>query len=387
MKEVVIVDGIRTPTGRAHAEKGWLRTVTPDVLLGTLFKAIFERNKAVKPEDIEAVYIGCANQSGPQNSIARMAWLAHGFPESVPHNNIEMQCASAMAAIQHCAHAIMAEEGDIYLAGGIEDMLRVGMGANMEFPPKLTDRYNPFDLPMGPTAEKVAEVYNVNREDQEKWALASHQKAGAARDAGKFKNEIIPIEVTYEDGSKKVIDSDQNIRPDTTLELMASMAPAFKPDGIVTAATSSPLNQGASLVLLMSRDKADELGMSYTLRYKAGAQVGVDPTMMGIGPIDSTRKALKRAGLSADDMDVVEVNEAFASQSLACMRELKIPLEKVNLWGGAMALGHPLGSSGCRITVTLNNIMKTDKADAKYGLATLCCGFGQGNATIWERVK
>lgn len=386
MKEAVIVDGIRTPTGRAHAEKGWLRTVAPDELLGSLYKAIFERNQAVKPEDIEAVYIGCANLSGPQNSIARMAWLAHGFPESVPHNNIEMQCASAMAAIQHCVRAIMVGEGDIYLAGGVEDMLRVGMGAGMEFPPKLAERYNPLDLPMGPTAEKVAAKYNISREDQEKWALASHQKAGAARDAGKFKDEIIPIEVTYEDGSKKVIDSDQNIRPDTTLELMAAMAPAFKPDGVVTAATSSPLNQGASIMLLMSRDKADELGMSYTLKYKAGAQVGVDPTMMGIGPIDASRKVLKRAGLTADDMDVVEINEAFASQSLASLKELKIPLEKANLWGGAMALGHALGSSGCRITVTLNNIMKTDKTDAKYGLATLCVGFGQGNASIWERV-
>ncbi len=386
VKEAVIVDGIRTPTGRAHAEKGWLRTVAPDELLGTLYKAIFERNQAVKPEDIEAVYIGCANLSGPQNSIARMSWLAYGFPESVPQNNIEMQCASAMAAIQHCVRAIMADEGDIYIAGGVEDMLRVGMAANMEFPPKLGERYNPLDLPMGPTAEKVAAAYNISREEQEKWALASHQKAATARDAGKFKNEIIPLEVTYEDGSKKVIDSDQNIRPDTTLELMATMAPAFKPDGVVTAATSSPLNQGASLMLLMSRDKADELGMSYTLRYKAGAQVGVDPTMMGIGPIDASRKALNRAGLTVDDIDVVEVNEAFASQSLACMKELKIPLEKVNLWGGALALGHPLGSSGCRITVTLNNIMKTDKTDAKYGLATLCVGFGQGNASIWERV-
>ncbi|UCD86108.1 MAG: thiolase family protein, partial [Deltaproteobacteria bacterium] len=364
MKEAVIVDGIRTPTGRAHAEKGWLRTVPPDELLGTLYKAIFDRNKAVKPEDIEGVFIGCANLTGPQNSIARLSWLAHGFPECVPQNNIEMQCASAMAAIQHCARAIIANEGDIYIAGGVEDMMRVGMGAGMEFPAKLGERYNPMELPMGPTAEKVAEKYNISREDQEKWALASHQKAGAARDAGKFKNEIVPIEVTYEDGSKKVIDSDQNIRPDTSLEKMATMAPAFKPDGVVTAATSSPLNQGASLLLLMSRDKADKLGVSYTLRYKAGAQVGVDPTMMGIGPIDATNKALKRAGLTVDDIDVVEINEAFASQSLASLRELNIPLEKANLWGGAMALGHPLGSSGCRITVTLNSIMKTDKTDA-----------------------
>ncbi len=385
MKECVLVDGVRTPIGRAHAEKGSLRTLRPEDLLGALYKALFERNSAVKPEDVDVVMVGCANQSGAQNVVSRLSWLANGYPDTVPCNGVEMQCASAMAAIENCARGIKTGEIDIAIAGGVEMMQRVPMGANMEFPPRLLERYNAADLPMGPTAEKVAALCKVERKEMEEFALASHQKAAKAHADGSFKNEIVPIEVTYEDGSKKVIDADQCVRGDTTLEKMATMMPAFKPDGVVTAATSSPLNDGAAAALLMSREKADALGMSYTLEYVGGAMAGLDPTIMGMGPVAAVKKVMKLTGMSVDQMDVVEINEAFASQSIACLRELGIPKEKANVWGGALALGHPLGISGCRIVVTLNSIMKANPS-YRYGLATLCVGFGQGNATIWGRV-
>ena len=385
MKECVLVDGVRTPIGRAHAEKGAFRTLRPEDLLGALYKALFERNQKVKPEDVDVLMVGCANQTGAQNIVSRLSWLANGYPETVACNGVEMQCASAMAAIEDCARGIMTGEIDIAIAGGIEMMQRIPMGAGMEFPPRLGQRYNLAELPMGPTAEKVAEVYKVNRKDQEEFALASHQKAAKAQAEGWFKNEMIPLEATYEDGSKQVVDSDQCVRGDTTLDKMATMAPAFKPDGVVTAATSSPLNDGAAAVLLMSRERADALKLPYTLKYVAGAMAGIDPTIMGVGPVPAVRKVLKLTGLTIDQIDVVEINEAFASQSLACLRELGIPKEKANLWGGALALGHPLGSSGCRMIVTLNSIMKANPK-FKHGLATLCVGFGQGNATIWQRV-
>jgi len=385
MKECVLVDGVRTAIGRAHAEKGALRTQRPEDLLGTVYKALFKRNPAVKPEDVDVVMVGCANQSGAQNVVSRMSWLANGFPESVACNGVEMQCASAMAAIEDCARGIMTGEIDIAIASGVEMMQRVAMGANMEFPPRLVERYNPNDLPMGPTAEKVAQLYKIQRKEMEEFALASHQKAAKAHAEGCFKNEIIPMEVTYEDGSKAVVDTDQCVRGDTTLEKMTTMAPAFKPDGVVTAATSSPLNDGATAALFMSSEKARQLGLSYTLKYVGGAMAGVDPTIMGIGPVPAVKKVLKLTGMTIDQMDVVEINEAFASQSIACLRDLGIPMGKVNKWGGALALGHPLGTSGLRMVVTLNSIMKANPS-YKYGLATLCVGFGQGNATIWQRV-
>jgi len=386
MKECVLVDGVRTPIGRAHAEKGWLRTTRPEDLLGAVYGALFERNSAVKPEDIDVLMIGCANQSGAQNVVGRLSWLANGYPESVACNGVEMQCASAMAAIENCARAIMTGEVEVAIAGGVEMMQRVAMGSNMEFPPSLMKRYNPAELPMGPTAEKVAAMYKVERKEMEEFALASHQKAAKAHEDGCFKDEIVPVEVTYEDGSTQTIILDQCVRGDTTLEKMATMQPAFKPDGgVVTAATSSPLNDGAAGVLLMSREKADALGLSYTLRYVAGAMAGIDPTIMGMGPVPAVQKVMKISGMDIGQMDVVEINEAFASQSIACLRELDIPLEKANVWGGALALGHPLGISGCRMVVTLNSIMKANPS-YKNGLATMCVGFGQGNATIWGRV-
>ncbi|MBN2569522.1 MAG: thiolase family protein [Deltaproteobacteria bacterium] len=390
MKECVIIDGVRTANARAHAEKGWFRNVRPDEMLIKVYEALFERNAQIKPEDVEAVFCGSANQSGMQNDIARMAWLAGGFPESVATNGIGQQCPSGMSAVEHAARAIMCEEGDVYIASGVEDMQKVPMMFSMDFSPRLFQRYNMADIPMGATAEKVAREYNVNRKDQENIAFWSHKKAHEATESGKFKKEIVPIEGEKEDGTKFVVDRDQWIRPNISMEQMAAMKPAYREDGVVTAATSSPLTAGACALLLMSRAKADELGLEYHLKYAGGAMAGCDPTVMGIGPIYAARKLLGRANLTVKDIDVWELNEAFGSQSLAVLRELGIaenaPFDNVNVWGGAMALGHPLGESGARIIVTLNNIMKNDYKKAKYGVAMLCGGIGNANATLWQNV-
>lgn len=392
MKEAVIVDGVRTPNGRAHKDKGWFRDLRPDELLTVVWKKLFERNPKVKPEDIEAVYIGCANQTDSTNDIARMAWLASGYPDSVATNDVNQQCPSGMSATEHACRAIMCGEGDIYIAGGCEDMFRIPMAHHFDFPPRIAQYYNPADLPMGATAEKVGEQYKIKREDTEVMAYWSHMRAKEARDSGKFKEEIAPVMGKNDDGAEFLVEHDQWIRDNPNLEQMAGMKLAFRPpgQGIVTAATSSPLTTGACSLLLMNREKADELGLKYHLKYKAGAMAGCDPTVMGIGPLYAARKVLDRAGLKIDDIDVIELNEAFGSQALAVLRELgaeeNAPFKKTNLWGGALALGHPLGESGARIIITLNNIMKTDKKDAKYGLAMLCGGFGNANASIWERV-
>ncbi len=390
MKECVVVDGVRSANVRAHKDKGWFRHVRPDQVLIEVYKALFKRNPKVKPEEVEAVFCGSANQAGMQNDIARIAWLAGGFPECVASNGINQQCPSGMSATEHAARAIMCGEGDIYIASGVEDMEKVPMMFAMDITPKLLDRYNMMDLPMGNTAEKVAELWKVSRRDAEVMAYWSNKKAAAARDAGKFDNEIVPIEGEQEDGTKFMVKTDQWIRDNVSLEEMATMKTPFKEGGVVSAAVSSPLTAGAAALLLMSRDKADELGLSYHIKYAGGAMAGCDPTVMGVGPIYAAQKLLKRTGLTVKDIGVCELNEAFGSQALACLRELGIaqnaPFDNVNVWGGALALGHPLGESGCRILVTLNNIMKTDFKDAKYGVAMLCGGFGNGNASLWQRV-
>jgi acetyl-CoA acetyltransferase family protein len=390
MRECVIIDGVRSANSRAHNEKGWFRALRPDEVLTKVYDGLFARNPKIKPEDIESVFVGCANITGMQNDIGRLAWLAGGFPESVPTNTLTMQCPSGMAAVQHAARAIMCGEGDIYIAAGVEDMQKVFMAMHMDFPPRLANRYNILDLPMGATAEKVAELYKISRIDMETMAYWSHKKAYEATQAGKFKNEIIPIEGLKEDGTPFMVDTDQWIRGDISMEQMATMKPAFKPDGVVTAATSSPLTIGAAAMLLMERSKADKLGLSYSIKYEAGALGGCDPTIMGMGPVPAVKRLLARTGKKVSDIGVWELNEAFASQSLACLRELGIaqnaPFDNVNVWGGALALGHPLGESGCRILVTLHNIMKTDFKNAKYGVASLCGAFGNAGATMLSRV-
>ncbi len=391
MKECVIIDGVRTANVRAHAEKGWLRNVRPDDLLGIVYQEIFKKNPKVNPEEVEAVFCGCANITHMQNDIGRLAWLAAGMPESVPSNTITQQCPSGMAAVEHAARAIMCGEGDLYIASGGEDMDKVPMAMHMDFSPKLGERYDLMTIPMGMTAEKVAKEWKISRVDQENMAFHSHQKADAATKAGKFKNEIVPIEGLDENGEKIIVDKDQWIRGSVSMEKMASMKPSFSEDGFVTAATSSPLSAGACALILMSRDKADELGLDYTLKYVGGVMAGCDPTVMGIGPVPAVNKLLDRHNLTIKDIGVWELNEAFASQSLAVLRDLGIaenaPFDNVNIWGGALALGHPLGESGARLIVTLNNIMKTDCKDAKYGVATLCGGIGNANASLWQNVN
>ena len=391
MKECVVIDGVRSANVRAHKDKGWFRNVRPDEVLIKVYQALFERNPKVNPEEVEAVFCGSANQAGMQNDIARIAWLAGGFPEVVASNGVNQQCPSGMAATEHAARAIMCGEGDIYIASGVEDMQKVPMMYAMDIAPSLLNRYRMEDLPMGATAEKVAELWKVDRKDTEVMAYWSNKKAAAARDNGKFAREIVPIEGEKEDGTKFMVTTDQWIRDDVSLEQMATMKSPFKENGVVTAAVSSPLTAGAAALLLMSREKADQLGLDYHIKYAGGAMVGCDPTVMGVGPIYAAQRLLKRAGLTAKEIGVWELNEAFGSQALACLRELGIaqnaPFDNVNVWGGALALGHPLGESGCRLVVTLNNIMKTDFKDAKYGVAMLCGGFGNGNASLWQKVS
>ncbi|MBN1365295.1 MAG: thiolase family protein [Syntrophaceae bacterium] len=389
MRECVIIDGARSANSRAHNEKGWFRIARPDEILTKVYDGLFARNPKIKPEDIEAVFVGCANITAMQNDIGRLAWLAGGFPESVATNTITQQCPSGMSAIEHAARAIMCGEGDTYLAAGVEDMQKVFMAMHMDFAPRLMQRYNIAEIPMGNTAEKVAEQWKVARVDMENMAFWSHKKADEATKAGKFKKEIIPMEGLKDDGTPFVVDTDQWIRGDISMEQMATMKPAFKPDGVVTAATSSPLTIGAAAVILMERSKADKLGLSYHLKYEGGAMAGCDPTVMGIGPVFAVKKLLARKGMKVSDIDIWELNEAFGSQSLACLRELGIaenaPFKNVNVWGGALALGHPLGESGCRIVVTINNIMKTDYPNAKYCVAALCGGFGNANAIMFSK--
>lgn len=392
LKEAVFIDGIRTPNARAHEEKGWLREKRPDDLLAVLYRAIFKRNPKVKPTDIECLFIGTANPSGMQNDIGRLAWIAEGLPVEVPSQTIQNQCPSGMSATMDACRAIMTGEHDIVLAGGVEDMNKVPMAANMDFPPNMMKLWNFQDIPMGNTAEKVAELYKVSKEDQADFAIYSNAQAAKARNEGKFKNEIIPVPGKQEDGTEFLMEHDQWIRDKTNREQMLTMKTPFKEGGSVTAATSSPLTAGAALLLIMSRQKADELGLSYSYKYACGAQAGCDPTVMGIGPVDAAKRLFKKTGLGPKDIGAYELNEAFASQALACIRELKIdndkpPYTKVNTWGGAMALGHPLGESGARIIVTLINRMKTDYPNEKYGMAFLCGGFGNANAVLIEKVK
>ncbi len=391
LQECVFIDGVRTPNGRAHAEKGWFKDIRPDELLSAVYKAIFERNPKIKPEDVEGTFIGTANPSGMQNDLGRLSWIASGLPLSVPTQTVTNQCPSGMSAIMNAARSIISGENDIMLAGGAEDMEKVGMGANMDFPPRLWEHLNPAEIPMGNTAEKVAEMYNISKEDMVKFAANSNRLAAKARDAGKFKNEIIPVMGKLEDGTEFLVENDQWIRDNPDEEKMMLMESPFKEGGVVSAATSSPLTAGAAVVLMMSRKKADELGLAYSYKYSFGTQAGNDPSIMGVGPINAVEQLFKKTGLGASDIGVVELNEAFASQSLAVIRELKLdnhnaPFDKVNTWGGAMALGHPLGESGARIIVTLLNRMKTDYPNEKYGLATLCGGFGNANAVLIEKV-
>ncbi|MET3729727.1 3-oxo-5,6-didehydrosuberyl-CoA/3-oxoadipyl-CoA thiolase [Fictibacillus halophilus] len=400
MREVVIVDAVRTPIGRY---KGGLKTVRPDDLGAVAIKALVERNPELPVNEIEEVIFGNANGAGEDNrNVARMSALLAGLPVEVGGTTINRLCGSGMDAVIYGARAILAGEGDIFIAGGTESMTRAPlvMGKpEVDYPrgdmkmfdttigwrfinPLLHEKFGTDSMPE--TAENVAKKYGITREEQDQFAYDSQQKAKEAIGQNRFKEEIVPVRVVDRKGNETWVTEDEHPRPETSLEKLGTLKPLFK-DGSVTAGNASGVNDGASALLLMSREKADQLGLKPLARYVSSGVAGLEPAIMGVGPIEASKKALKRAGLSIADLDLVELNEAFASQSLACMRELGLDPEKVNVNGGAIAFGHPLGASGARILTTLIHEMK--KQGSHYGLATMCIGVGQGIASIVEAIN
>lgn len=403
MPEAVILDAIRTPIG---ALGGKLAAVRPDDLAAIVLQTLIERN-SIDPMMVEEIYLGCANQAGEDNrNVARMASLLAGFPVEVPAVTFNRLCASGLNAINQAARAIRCGEGDLYIAGGVESMSRAPysvpkaengypFGNLTAWDTTLGWRYpNPrmqalFGTEaMGETAENIAEQFpQINREMQDAYALTSHQRAIAAIDQGKFAEEIVPVSIPQRKGDPILVDMDERPRRDTNLESLARLKPAFRKNGSVTAGNSSGLNDGAAAVLIASEERASQLGIKPLARILASAAAGTSPRTMGLGPVPATQKALKRAGLSIDDIGLIELNEAFAIQSLAVIHELGLDQEITNVNGGAIALGHPLGCSGARIFTTLIHEMRRRAPQASrpfYGLATLCVGVGQGESTIIE---
>jgi 3-oxoadipyl-CoA thiolase len=397
MRTVFIIDAVRTPVGRYG---GALKDVRVDDLAATCLDALVRRNH-LDPSSVEDVILGCANQAAEDNrNFARMALLLAGFPVEVAGQTVNRLCASGLTAIASAAHAIAVGDGDVMVAGGAESMTRapfVMAKASAAFSrevtvhdttigwrftnPRLAALYPP--LGMGETAELVAERYGVSRQDQDAFALASQQKWEQAHAAGRFADELVPVPVTLRSGERVLVDRDEHPRPDTTLEQLGRLKPAFKKDGTVTAGNSSGINDGAAALLLMDDETARARGLAPLARVVASAVAGFDPSYMGIGPVPATRKALERAGLRADQIDLVELNEAFAAQALPCIRELGLDPARVNVNGGSIAIGHPLGSTGARLMVTLVHEMR--RRQARYGLVTMCVGVGQGMAVLVER--
>jgi 3-oxoadipyl-CoA thiolase len=393
------VEAVRTPIGRYG---GALASIRPDDLAAAALRAVVERS-GIDPAAVEDVILGCANQAGEDNrNVARMALLLAGLPIEVAGQTVNRLCGSGLQAINSAAHAIGAGDGDVFIAGGVESMTRAPyVMAKPEAPyergprelqdttlgwrfvnPRLAERHYPYS--MGETGENVAERWGVSRERQDAFALESHRRAVAAIEQGRFDGQIVPIEVPQRKGVPIVVARDEHPRPDTSLEALARLPPAFRDGGSVTAGTSSGINDGASAVLVVEAGRARELGLRPMARVIATAVAGVDPAVMGVGPVPATRKALARSGLTVDDLDLVELNEAFASQSLACIDELGLDEAKVNVNGGAIALGHPLGMSGGRLMTMLVHELR--RTGGRYGLATMCIGVGQGIATIVERI-
>ena len=385
MRSAVIIDAVRTPIGRAHPEKGIFRDVRADDLSADLMKALVER-VGIPASEIEDVQWGCVKQQGEQgDDIARNAALIAGLPIEVGGVTVNRNCGSSLQAINQAAQSIAAQAEDIQIAGGVEHMHHIPMESDFNPSPRLFYRHSPATMVMGLTAENLAIRYKLSRKQQDEFALRSHVRAGEATDSGAFSREIIPTWGRDEEGRRKVIHQDQGIRRDTSLESLAALKPVFMPQGgTVTAGNSSQISVGAAAVLVMSEDKAKDLGLKPKVRIRSMAVVGVDPSVMGIGPVPATLKALKRAGLKLEEIDLIEINEAFAAQTLAVIKHLKADPEKVNVHGGAIALGHPLGASGARITTTLIHAMEAKKA--RFGLATMCIGAGQGIATIFEAI-
>jgi len=397
MPGAVILDALRTPIGRYG---GVLAPVRPDDLAARVLAAAAERNH-LDPSTVDEVYMGCTNQAGEDSrNVARMASLIAGLPQEVPGVTVNRLCASGLEAVIQAARQIRLGEAELVLAGGVESMSRaplVMLKPERGFPrgnaelvdttigwrfvnPSLAERYSTES--MGETAENVAERYGVSREDQDAYALESHRRASAAAEAGRFDAEIVTVDVPQPKGDPVAIHSDEGPRPDTTLERLAALRPIFRDGGTVTAGNASQINDGGACVVIASEERARELGRAPLARIVSSASAGVDPAVMGIGPVPSTRKALERAGVEPRDVDVVELNEAFASQVLASMRELGFDHDRLNVNGGAIALGHPLGCSGTRLIGTLAHELR--RRGARYGVATMCIGVGQGLAAVIE---
>src|SRR5438445_10259168 len=385
MRQAVIIDAIRTPIGRAHAEKGIYRDVRADDLSADLMKALIERT-GVPASEIEDIQWGCVKQSGEQGyDVARLAALIAGLPVEVGGVTVNRNCGSSLQAINQAAQSIAAQCEDVQIAGGVEHMHHLPMESGFDPSPRYHFRHSPATLNMGVTAENLALKYKISRKQQDEFALRSHQRAAQATDSGAFAKEVIPTWGRDEEGRRKLLTEDQCIRRDTSLEALGALKPVFMPEGgTVTAGNSSPLNVGAAAVLVMSEERARELGLKPRVRIRAMAVAGVDPSVMGIGPVPATHKALERAGLKLENIDLIEINEAFAAQTLAVIKLLKADPEKINVRGGAIAIGHPLGASGARIATTLIHAMAARQA--RLGLATMCIGAGQGIATIFEAI-
>jgi 3-oxoadipyl-CoA thiolase len=399
LREVWIVQAVRTPIGRYG---GALSSVRPDDLAAAVVRAVVDRS-GIDPSLVEDVILGCANQAGEDNrNVARMALLLAGLPVEVAGQTVNRLCGSGLQAINTAAHAIAAGDGDVFIGGGVESMTRApyvmakpeaafDRGNREAFDTtlgwrfvntKLAEKHYPYS--MGETAENVAERWEVGRDLQDAFALRSHQRAVAAIEEGRFADQIVPITVPQKKGQPIVVSRDEHPRADSSVEALAKLRPAFREGGTVTAGNSSGINDGASAVLLVEAGRARELGLRPMARIVSTAVAGVDPAVMGVGPVPATRKALDRAGLTVADLDLVELNEAFASQSIVCINELGLDPDKVNVDGGAIALGHPLGSSGGRLVTMLVHQLR--RTGGRYGLATMCIGVGQGIATVVERI-
>ncbi|HEX4436673.1 MAG TPA: thiolase family protein [Solirubrobacteraceae bacterium] len=383
-REVVIVEAARTPIGRGHSAKGIYRDVHPNELLGAAYRAVIER-AGIEPGLVEDVVAGCVSQVGEQsNNIARNAWLQAGLGVETPATTVDRQCGSGQQAVSFAAGLIAAGVHDVMIGAGVEHMGRVPMGSNVSderlgtpFPKELMERYEL--IPQGLSAELIAKQWEIPRSEQDELGLRSHQLAARAAEEGRFDREMIPMEIDGE-----TIAADQGIRRDTSLEALAALKPAFKEDGTVTAGNSSQLSDGAAAVLLMAREKADELGLAPRARIFDATTVGVNPVIMLTGPIPATRKLLERNGMTISDLDLIEINEAFASVVCAWRRELQPDMDRVNVNGGALALGHPLGSSGARLLTTL--LHELERSDGELGLVTMCTAGGTGTGTILQRI-
>jgi len=399
MREAVIIDAVRTPIGKLN---GSLTSIRPDDLAAHVIKQLMARVD-LDCNLIEDVFFGCANQAGEDNrNVARMGLLLAGLPVSIPGVTVNRLCGSGLEAVNQAAAAIKSGLGDVFIAGGTESMTRAPyvmmkpqvtnakgnqtlhdtmLGWRL-INPEMNEMYPPISL--GDTAENVAEKYRISRSEQDELAFLSQQKATIAIQSGRFNDEIVPIQIPQRKGEPLLFKEDEHARPETTLETLSKLRPVFRKDGTVTAGNSSGINDGSSAILVMEKNLAEKLGLKPIARIVTSAVSGVHPDYMGIGPVPATRKALQRAGLTVQDLDLIEINEAFAAQSVACMRELELDMDKVNVNGGAIALGHPLGCSGARIVTTLVHEMQ--KRDVRYGLATMCIGVGQGIATIIEKM-